>query len=437
VVTVIARPGKGNPKNPELEEREQDAAANEPFLGSTAKGSILVDDRPAKTRKPKNWRRGMGNVTFGKHYGKSPYRARYIKDGKPAYRYFTTEDEAWTFLKSDHNPNGANSTTVGQLLEDWFNALPSSAAQKTLVGYRGDINLYLNPAFGTLGVRDLTTDRVLKFFLTMKTHRDKKKPEASTVHHINTTLSAAFSFAASMKMVPANPFINGWKDQLSRYFPLSQDYESFSREELDKILAYLDQHHESAVVNAFFRMGAMHGLRLPGEARGLRWQDFNPKTGVILLWGQLGENAKPGDLKTESARPIELHPDIVELLKQVDHHRGEWKDYIFLYPKGHKFAGRPFGYTFVRETFRRIVPAAGVDLKGRKDDRSPHSFRHTVAELLAEAGYDKLDIQHTGGWKSGSMVDRYIGKVKLNRRVGEANRKLFPVKPEIIIERAR
>jgi integrase len=169
----------------------------------------------------------------------------------------------------------------------------------------------------------------------------------------------------------------------------------------------------------------MHSLRLPGEARGLRWQDYNPKTGVIALWGQLGENAKPGDLKTDSERLIELHPRIIELLGQVDRHKGEWGAYIFRYPNGHDFAGKPFGYTFVRETFRRIVQKAGVPLRGRKKDRSPHSFRHTVLELQAEHGADALTLQATSGHKSASMVNRYIKHKALNRRVGQANRELF------------
>jgi integrase len=396
--------------------------ANPKNLEAEARELLLENEIPLKSQKPKDWKRGMGNVAFGKQYGAKPWRARYLREGKAHYRYFATEQEAWSFLKSEYRAPIDRATVAG-LLQTWFKALPAKLSQRTVVGYRDDIDHYLTPGLGSIPARNLTTAQALLFFKSIKGYRDHKKVSDSTVMHVFTTLRSAYSFAMETGMVATNPFLNGFAKTMAKHFQPSKDYESFTQDELKQILAALDQ--EKPVVNAFFRMAAMHGLRIPGEARGLRWQDYNPETGVIALWGQLGENAKPGDLKTDSERQIALHPQIRELLGQVDHHKGEWGAYIFLYPKGHDFAGKPFGYTFVRETFRRIVEKAGVPLRGRKKDRSPHSFRHTVLELLAAQGTSMSGLMDTSGHKSPSMVTRYIKRGTRNALVEQANRQLF------------
>lgn len=138
------------------------------------------------------------------------------------------------------------------------------------------------------------------------------------------------------------------------------------------------------------RLLALTGMRA-GEARALRWADYDPARRLLRL-----RDAKAG------ARSVPLFPEAVDLLKGMDV-LGEW---VITGPNPQAEVGE---YYFI-DAMRAVLEQAKVE------DASLHTFRHTLATYMAQNGQDVWAIGGVHGWKTLSMVQRYVARHSVGER---------------------
>ena len=113
----------------------------------------------------------------------------------------------------------------------------------------------------------------------------------------------------------------------------------------------------------FFYTELTTGMRR-GEICGLRWQDFDEKTGRLQIrravTGKKGGGVKVGETKTEKGiRTIQLSPSTVEILKARK--KKSYSDWIFHNPTVPELP--PIRFHDLRHTFATMALEHGMDVK--------------------------------------------------------------------------
>jgi integrase len=86
----------------------------------------------------------------------------------------------------------------------------------------------------------------------------------------------------------------------------------FAPKEVGRLL----EHAPGALERAFWLCGAHAGLRLPGEAQGLRWGAVDFDAGVIRVYDNWVRNAADGT-KTSDSAPIPMTPQLRDALQAL------------------------------------------------------------------------------------------------------------------------
>jgi integrase len=107
------------------------------------------------------------------------------------------------------------------------------------------------------------------------------------------------------------------------------------------------------------------------------------------------------DTKNGEERGVPLHPAIVAMLANLDHREGA----VFRRPDGEAYAGRSGDHTGgqIKTAFNAAVRRAKL-----KGGVTPHTLRHTWATWEYAAHRDIYRLMRLGGWKTVSMVQRYV-----------------------------
>ena len=141
------------------------------------------------------------------------------------------------------------------------------------------------------------------------------------------------------------------------------------------------------------------------EVRFLRWEDVDLAAwkrrkdlgkgmGLALLYG--------ADTKNQQPREVVLLPAVVKMLKQ---HRAEFEkaDHPWVFPGRSSFKPAQFD-----RYFAAARAEAGIEPDRRGEPLVIHSLRHSAASEMADGGATEFEIMAAGGWKSPSMVRRYV-----------------------------
>ena len=141
------------------------------------------------------------------------------------------------------------------------------------------------------------------------------------------------------------------------------------------------------------------------EIRFLRWEDVDLAAwkrrkdlgkgmGLALLYG--------ADTKNQAPREIVLLPAVVEMLER---HRKEHEKvgHPWLFPGRSRFKPAQFD-----QYFAAARADAGIGPDRRGEPLVIHSLRHSAASEMADGGATEFEIMAAGGWKSPSMVRRYV-----------------------------
>jgi integrase len=205
---------------------------------------------------------------------------------------------------------------------------------------------------------------------------------AQTRNEYRDVFSACLNYAVRQRWAPSNPLVEvkrrSKRDERERV--LRRD-DFYNPNEIDLLL----KHAPTVMEEAFWLCGAHAGLRLPGEALGLKWGavDFNalvlrPYDNWVL--GQL-DTTKTGD-----SEAIPMTPRLacaLSTLKQRDYATGD-NDFVFV---DELELDRPARDKPLREAFKDACRKAG--LKPIK----MYNLRHSFGTRLAAKGVDVRTIQ--------------------------------------------
>jgi integrase len=224
---------------------------------------------------------------------------------------------------NDGRANPQATLTVAQYAEGhFFPTIQSELKPSTVAGYRAIWRMYLKPrpALSSLPLRDFRCVDAANLLAGIHAEHGISR---KTLRHCKALLSAVFTFAKNQGVLDG---INPVKDaRIPRQAPASKPTHAATPDEVLAILDALDGSARTAVALMFFA-----GLR-PGEARGLRWSDFDGKR---LFVGRSVWHTHVTEPKTaESVAPVPVCETLAAIL--AEHRNGaSSSDYILAGPSG-------------------------------------------------------------------------------------------------------
>ena len=123
------------------------------------------------------------------------------------------------------------------------------------------------------------------------------------------------------------------------------------------------------------------------------------------------------ETKTGRADMVHISEDMAaELLEFIKTNPFQVSTDAFIFYSKNK--NNPKWYTLVYKNFSRVMKELGIDRKGL----SIHSYRHTYAVQLAEAGYSQSDLLYLTRHDSVNELQRYMSHItpEMERKNKEA-----------------
>jgi integrase len=326
-----------------------------------------------KTRHPGIYRRGDRYVIVWRHRG---------RQHKEAFRTLTEAREA-----KGRRQAGEKRPTSRIGFADYFEEWIESYAGRTARGfsettrpeYRRPIEAHALPRWQTWRLADIEPGDLRDLFGQMR----KDGESTSAIKKLRAALSAMFATAVEDGLTRSNP-VAGVRIPSSRDpEPGEEKAKALTRADLKILLAAIPEDWR-----LFFEFLAHTGLRI-SEVIALRWEhlDLGERPKVMVR-----EQVYRGErkvLKTSySRRDVPLSPGLAARLVALrrDTYRG---------PKAPVFASQAGTELLSANVYHRVLaPAAisvgfAVEVEGKARKRTTvsfHTFRHTCASMLFEAG---------------------------------------------------
>lgn len=287
----------------------------------------------------------------------------------------------------------------------WYHGL-YPLRESTMSNYRAFMNLHLIPFFGADLVNTVTRARVQDFISAKRSldgSRRQGKPLAdSTIKFCLPILSLILDLAVERGWLTVNPMRGG---KLWRAVSQGTPIDPFTTQELRDIVAAAE-----SLLPGFglmIRCLAQSGMR-SGEIRGLRYEDFDPRTGQVSIkrtrtHGRIGPPKTTGSVRM-AALTFPVLEDIAEwqptptssaVLARVGA-IVPLDPTAPLFPNG---VGRP--YDEFHDIWRRALTRAKVRY------RNPHALRHSLISILLSRGAPLLLVAHQTGDTANTILATY------------------------------
>jgi integrase len=292
-----------------------------------------------------------------------------------------------------------------------------TAKASTLSLYRHTVSV-AKEAFGTLTLREIEASDIRKFFALLREDaEERKRPISSTTlaRHYRSLHSCLA--AAVPEYVSVNP-----ATLLNRSFRPKADSERwdyFTDDELDRLWQSFEKRGDT--LGLYLSKAAVTtGLRI-GELAALGRKDVNLKERTLMVRKAYRTEVGVSAPKSGKGRTLHLTEDACAVLR-------EWMDLRsaqLFHADALLFANSAGGHVDRGNVTKRMLYPAMRDahspqgkrlMKGewgiprigeRGNPRSFHSFRHTFARLVLEAGGDRFWLQQQLGHATAAMTERY------------------------------
>lgn len=205
---------------------------------------------------------------------------------------------------------------------------------------------------------------------------------AQTRNTYRDILAASFDYAVREGWLDANPLASVKRaSKRHDHDRILRRDDFYDPDEIDRLLS----HAPGVFEEAFWLCGAHAGLRLPGEALGLRWGAVDFQTGVMRPYDNWVRN-EMDTTKTSDSEAIPMTPRLMRGLAQLKRRGyaiGE-QDFVFV---SELTRDSPVSERPLRESFKVAVQAAGL-----KPIRM-YNLRHSFGTTLARNGIDIRTVQ--------------------------------------------
>ncbi len=263
--------------------------------------------------------------------------------------------------------------------------LEKSLSPNSIEAYSNDISK-LEKYIRDTG-KDIRPDQVtytdLKEFLSWYNESSKN---ARTQSRVLSGIRAFFRYLLVEGIIDENPSSLIESPRIGLILP-----EVLSVEEIDQIISTIDLsspegHRNKAIIETLY--GA--GLRVT-ELVNLRLTDIHQEEGYIIVTGK-GTKQRLVPIGNKALREIELYKHRRDTLPVIKD-----KNVLFLNRRGSKLT-RVMIFTIIKD----LVMKAGIRKKV-----SPHTFRHSFATHMIEAGADLRAVQEMLGHESIMTTEIY------------------------------
>lgn len=342
--------------------------------------------------------RWEGRIVVGhKEDGKPIFRSVFAKTQKELMTKLHQSIETYRDVELTENAN----LTLGEWLDRWLDEQMCFAVRdSTLDGYRRHCNNYIKPRLGDKRITSVTTADVQKMYNALrengrlKEHYEKGFALSdSVIRSIHMTLHEALDAAVQAHVIVKNP-TEGAVIPKANYAPK----QILTEEQLQK---FLDVVKQDPVWSDFFYTELTTGMR-KGEICGLRWQDFDERTGQLHIrrsvTNRKGGGVKVGETKTEKGtRTIQLPPSTIEILKARK--KKSYSDWIFHNPTVPELPLSPETAYNRLKTLLRYAELPSIRF---------HDLRHTFATHALTSGVDAKTLSGILGHTNASFtLDTY------------------------------
>ena len=328
-------------------------------------------------------------------------------DGSPIFRsvFAKTQGELLKKLHSrmeeyrDVELTEESGMTLGQWLDKWLaDYMTLTVRESTLNSYKSITEHHIKPLLGDEKIGSITTADIQKMYNWLREngrvseHYEKGNALSDTfIRRVHMMLHQALDVAVRERLIPKNP-TEGTIIPKVNYAPK----QILTEEQLEKFMEALKQ---DPLWYDFFYTELTTGMRR-GEICGLKWQDFDDKTGRLHIHRSVsnrkGGGIRVGETKTESgARTILLPPSTAEILKQRK--KKSYSEWIFHNPTVPEL---PMNPSSAYRHLKTLLKNAELPLIRFHDLRHPY-VKHTTKKYFLQKQKSQT-IKHTAMvWDSG------------------------------------
>jgi integrase len=317
-----------------------------------------------RTRHPGIYKRGSRYVVVWRHRG---------RQHKSFHRTLDEAREAkGRRAAGDSRPTSRErfEKYARQWIEAYRGRTSRGLADRTRATYRRDMKRWVIPFFEGSRLDEVEPPDVRAFIW----HLEAADLRPASIRAIVAPMKAMYATAVEDGVVRANPTRN--VRIAVRGSQVKREVRALTRAELARFLGYVPPDWQ-----LLFELLAQSGLRI-SEAIGLTWGDVEFGSRARLLVRRQDCRGEIGELKSESSRrDVPLSPRIAERLWAMGADHPE-SARVFTSPQGF-----PLNYGNLHR--RVLVPAA---MAAELTWVTFHTFRHTCASLLFEAGRDVKQV---------------------------------------------
>ena len=342
--------------------------------------------------------RWEGRIVVGHREDGAPiFRSVFARTQKEVMRKLHSQIETYRDVELTEESN----MTLGAWLDKWLDDyMALTIRESTMDSYKTMTKHYIKPYLGGEKIGSITTADVQQLYNWLREngrvneHYEKGNALSdSMVRSIHMMLHQAMDAAVREHLIAKNP-TEGTVIPKNNYPPK----QILTEEQLEK---FLEVAGTDPVWSDFFYTELTTGLRL-GEICGLRWQDFEEKTGRLHIRRSIhkrkGGGVRVGETKTETgARTILLPPSTVEVLKARK--KKSYSDWIFHNPVVPEVPMDPSAAYHRLKTLLRHAELPSIRF---------HDLRHTFATHALTSGVDAKTLSTILGHTNASFtLDTY------------------------------
>ena len=342
--------------------------------------------------------RWEGRIVVGHKEDGSPiFRSVFARTQKEVMRKLHSQIETYRDVELTEESN----MTLGEWMDKWLDDyMALTIRESTMDSYQTMTKHYIKPYLGDEKIGSITTADIQQLYNWLREngrvneHYEKGNTLSdSMIRSIHMMLHQAMDAAVRERLIVKNP-TEGTVIPKNNYPPK----QILTEEQLERFLKVVRQ---DPVWSDFFYTELTTGMRL-GEICGLKWQDFEEKTGRLHIrrsaHRRKGGGVRVGETKTETgARTILLPLSTVELLKARK--RKSYSDWIFHNPVVPELPMDPSAAYHRLKTLLRYAELPSIRF---------HDLRHTFATHALTSGVDAKTLSTILGHTNASFtLDTY------------------------------